>query len=73
MSSVSPPSPAILPAGISDLRPPDWKDTAGKFIQAHGAGVMFHDGLYYLCGENKDGPTKPGGCGARVDVIGVGC
>lgn len=55
------------------LFPPDWKDTDGRFIQAHGAGVMFHGSLYYLYGQNMDGPTKPGGCGARVDVIGVGC
>lgn len=34
---------------------------------------MFHDGIYFLYGENKDGPTKPGGCGARVDLIGVNC
>ena len=61
------------PAEMSSLQPPDWKDTDGKYIQAHGAGVMFHQGLYYLYGENKDGPTKPGGCGARVDVIGVNC
>jgi len=73
MTSTSLLSPAILPDGISDLRPTDWKDTEGKFIQAHGAGVMVHDGLYYLYGEHKDGPTKPGGCGARVDVIGIGC
>ena len=53
--------------------PSEWKDTGGKFLQAHGAGVMFHGGLYYLYGENKGGPTKPGGCGARVDVIGVSC
>ena len=50
-----------------------WLDTTGKPIQAHGAGVLFHDGTYYLYGENKDGPTKPGGCGARVDVIGISC
>jgi hypothetical protein len=50
-----------------------WLDLDGKPIQAHGGGVLFHEGLYYWYGENKDGPTKPGGCGARVDVIGVSC
>jgi len=51
-----------------------WLDTTGKAIQAHGAGVLFHNGTYYLYGENKDVPTKPEGlCGARVDVIGVSC
>lgn len=55
------------------LFPPEWKDTDGRFIQAHGAGLIEHGGLYYLYGQNMDGPTKPGGCGARVDVIGVSC
>lgn len=50
-----------------------WNDTDGKPIQAHGGGVLFHEGAYYWYGENKDGPTRPGGCGARVDVIGVSC
>lgn len=50
-----------------------WNDSDGKPIQAHGGGVLFHEGTYYWYGENKDGPTKPGGCGARVDVIGVSC
>ena len=53
--------------------PPDWKDTDGNLIQARGAGILFHKGVYYLYGENKDGPTKPGGCGARVDLIGIQC
>ena len=73
MSSTCLPSPANTPAESSNIRPPDWKDTEGKLIQAHGAGVLFHCGLYYLYGENKAGPTKPGGCGARVDVIGIEC
>jgi hypothetical protein len=50
-----------------------WRDLDGRPIQAHGGGVLFHEGTYYWYGENKDGPTKPGGCGARVDVIGVSC
>jgi hypothetical protein len=50
-----------------------WLDTSGKPIQAHSAGILLHDGVYYWYGENKDGPTKPGGCGARVDVVGVSC
>lgn len=58
---------------LAERRPPEWRDTDGKFIQAHGAGVMFHGGLYYMYGQNLDGTTKPGGCGARVDVIGVSC
>ncbi len=58
---------------LCDRRPPEWKDTDGNFIQAHGAGLLFHGNLYYMYGQNLEGPTKPGGCGARVDVIGVSC
>ena len=34
-----------------------WKDTDGNSINAHGAGVLYHDGIYYLFGEIKKGPT----------------
>lgn len=50
-----------------------WRDTQGNPIQAHGGGMLYHDGTYYWYGENKDGPTKPGGCDARVDAIGISC
>ncbi len=30
-----------------------WNDTAGKPINAHGGGILFHDGLYYWYGEHK--------------------
>ena len=55
-----------------------WKDTAGKPIHAHGGGMLFHDGVYYWYGENKEGrtwlpeSTKSWG-GYRVDVTGVRC
>lgn len=49
-----------------------WLDTQGKVIQAHSAGILYKDGVYYWYGENKDGPTKPLKWTARVDVIGVG-
>ncbi|HVM61318.1 MAG TPA: glycoside hydrolase family 43 protein [Verrucomicrobiae bacterium] len=48
-----------------------WLDTAGKPIQAHGGGILLHDGMYYWFGENKEAPNNPGT--TRVDVIGVGC
>lgn len=60
-------------SGLELLHPPEWKDTNGDFIQAHGGGVLHHEGVYYLYGENKNGPTIPGGCGARVDLIGINC
>jgi hypothetical protein len=34
-----------------------WKDIDGKPINAHGAGVLFHNGTYYMFGEIKKGKT----------------
>jgi lysophospholipase L1-like esterase len=55
----------------------DWLDTDGHFINAHGAGVMSHDGVYYLYGEIKKGKTRlvPGQNWEdyRVDAGGVSC
>ncbi|MBV8390423.1 MAG: family 43 glycosylhydrolase [Mucilaginibacter sp.] len=43
---------------VSGQAPNDkWLDTDGHFINAHGAGVLFHDGTYYLFGEIKKGKT----------------
>jgi len=30
-----------------------WLDTAGKPIQAHGGGILLHNGVYYWYGEDK--------------------
>jgi sucrose-6-phosphate hydrolase SacC (GH32 family) len=35
-----------------------WKDDEGHFINAHGAGMLFYDGTYYLFGEIKKGKTR---------------
>ena len=32
-----------------------WLDTEGNPIQAHGGGVLHHEGVYYWYGENKSG------------------
>jgi beta-galactosidase len=55
-----------------------WLDTDGNLIQAHGGGVMFHEGIYYWFGENKGGENSQtldanGYVMDRVDVIGVSC
>jgi beta-galactosidase len=54
-----------------------WMDTDGHFINAHGAGVLLHDGVYYLFGEIKRGPTRlvPGQNWEdyRVEAGGVSC
>lgn len=47
-----------------------WLDAEGRPIQAHGGGVLLHDGVYYWYGENKTGPTLNKN---RVDVIGISC
>jgi Glycosyl hydrolases family 43 len=55
-----------------------WLDTDGHPINAHGGGILFHDGVYYWYGEYKTGKTFLPDCnkswgGTRVDVIGVSC
>lgn len=54
-----------------------WLDTDGNPINAHGAGMLYHDGKYYLYGEYKIGPTilpewATWEC-YRTDVTGVSC
>ena len=55
-----------------------WRDTDGHPINAHGGGILFHQGIYYWYGEAKTGRTflpdsnKSWG-GTRVDVTGVSC
>lgn len=54
-----------------------WLDVDGNPINAHGAGMLFHDGIYYLYGEYKVGKTilpewATWEC-YRTDVTGVSC
>src|ERR1700751_4346538 len=32
-------------------------DINGRFVNAHGAGILFYNGIYYLFGEIKKGKT----------------
>jgi hypothetical protein len=55
-----------------------WKDTDGQAINAHGGGVLYHQGTYYWYGEFKTGKTYLPNCnkswgGTRVDLAGVSC
>jgi hypothetical protein len=34
-----------------------WADTEGNPINAHGGGILYHQGTYYWFGEIKTGPT----------------
>ncbi len=71
-----------LPGGAADsqeFQPGEvWLDTGGKAINAHGGGMLFHAGVYYWYGENKEGRTwlpesTKAWEGYRVDVTGVRC
>ena len=55
-----------------------WLDTAGNPINAHGGGMLVHNGTFYWYGEIKRGETYLPECnrswgGTRVDATGVSC
>ena len=66
-------------APATTIRPGEiWNDTSGKPINAHGGGVLFHQGVYYWYGEVKEGRTYVPACndswgGTRVVAGGVSC
>ncbi|HEY1871119.1 MAG TPA: glycoside hydrolase family 43 protein, partial [Chitinophagaceae bacterium] len=55
----------------------NWQDTNGNFVNAHGAGVLYYNDIYYLFGEIKKGKTwlVPGQSWEdyRVPAGGVSC
>ena len=55
-----------------------WNDTDGRPINAHGGGLLFHNGVYYWYGELKEGRTylpkvNQVWGGTRVLAGGVSC
>jgi hypothetical protein len=71
----------LAPAGPDApvFRPGEaWNDVNGRPINAHGGGVLLHQGRYYWYGEHKEGPTtvpesnKSWG-GTRTELMGVHC
>ena len=54
-----------------------WQDTDGNFINAHGGGILYHNGTYYWYGECKGEQTyRSPGVGwecYRTDTKGVTC
>ena len=55
-----------------------WHATDGSVLNAHGAGMLYYNGTYYLYGEYKKGKTyllfeKNGWENYRVDVTGISC
>ena len=42
------------PPPVRQFRPGEiWRDTDGKPIQAHGGGILYHEGVFYWYGEDK--------------------
>jgi len=68
-----------LPKSQTTFAPGEvWLDTSGKPINAHGGGLLFHDGVYYWYGEFKEGRTwapraNRSWGGTRVVAMGVSC
>ena len=61
-----------------NFRPKEvWNDTQGNPINAHGGGILYHDGTYYWYGEYKVGETVLPADATweryRTDVTGVSC
>ena len=54
-----------------------WNDTDGNPINAHGGGILYHNGTYYWYGEYKTGKTILPSWATwecyRTDVTGVSC
>jgi beta-xylosidase len=67
------------PATHKEFQPGQvWTDTSGAPINAHGGGILFHEGTYYWYGEIKSGKTWLPDCnkswgGTRVVTTGVSC
>lgn len=43
-----------------------WKDDQGKHINAHGGGILFHEGVYYWYGEHKSEDTSSALVGVTI-------
>jgi hypothetical protein len=55
-----------------------WQDTGGKMINAHGGGILYHEGVYYWYGEFKGdstywNPKVPDWECYRTEAGGVSC
>ncbi|MCF0058642.1 glycoside hydrolase family 43 protein [Dyadobacter sp. CY356] len=63
------PESQMLQAGV-------WKDTDGHFINAHGGGILYHQGTYYWYGEIKKQKILLAGQkqdSYRVKASGISC
>ncbi len=67
---------ASLPDAPRGFRPGEvWRDTAGRPINAHGGGILVHEGVYYWYGESKQTKPTPDPTRKRprVAATGVAC
>lgn len=68
----------IQPDVITCFTPGEtWNDTEGNPINAHGGGILYHEGIYYWYGEYKTGvttlyPNQGWEC-YRTEVTGISC
>ena len=54
-------SAAATAEGRSNFTPGQpWNDVKGSHINAHGCGVVYHEGTYYWFGEDRTGSTSNG-------------
>jgi hypothetical protein len=70
------PLPLVFGAALgaeedAQFRPGEvWLDTAGRPIQAHGGGVLFHGGVYYWYGEDRTPGAQTGvSCYSSTDLL----
>jgi hypothetical protein len=45
-----------------------WPDNNGVHINAHGGGVLYHEGVYYWFGESRDRGTRGVSCYSSKDL-----
>lgn len=54
---------AVEAQALDEIRPgQEWPDRKGEHINAHGGGLLFHEGKYYWYGENRPA------CGFTTEV-----
>jgi hypothetical protein len=46
-----------------------WPDTAGAHINAHGGGVLLHEGVYYWFGEYREPAARGVSCYSSRDLV----
>lgn len=69
----------FIPVNNQKFKPGQvWEDVDGSPINAHGGGILYHQGTYYWYGEIKEGETYTPECnkswgGTRVEVTGISC